>query len=71
MARVKKARVVRLLFCDFCGASQETCGLLIQGRDEVHICASCVSRCAEMVVEDAKANELSVTNQAGAALELP
>lgn len=52
MATVKKARVLRMLFCDFCGQSQETCKLLIQGRDQVHICDHCVSVCADMLLEE-------------------
>jgi ATP-dependent protease Clp ATPase subunit len=54
MARIKKARVLRMLFCDFCGAGQDKRQLMIQGRDEVHICNKCVDVCLEMLVEHEK-----------------
>ena len=49
MAKVKRLKVLRLLFCDFCGKSQDECPLLIQGRDGVHICRACIAVCVEMV----------------------
>ena len=52
MANLKKAKILRMLYCDFCGASQESALLMIQGRDEVHICETCVGVCARMVLSE-------------------
>jgi ATP-dependent protease Clp ATPase subunit len=64
MAVGKKARVLRMLFCDFCGGSQETCLLLIQGRDEVHICDKCVDVCAGMVLDHHKKQQPTLLESA-------
>ena len=60
MADVKKARVLRMLFCDFCGQSHEGGALLIQGRDQVHICDKCVGMCADMLIEEHKKSQPSL-----------
>ncbi len=64
MAGIKKTRVLRMLFCDFCGTSQETCSLLIQGRDEVHICDKCVAVCADMILERHKDDQPTLLESA-------
>jgi len=60
MARTKKSRVLRMMFCDFCGADQGLRAILIRGRDEVHICDQCVAKCAEMVIEEHRKQELAL-----------
>lgn len=47
----KKSKVILMLFCDFCGLSQNQCGALVRGRDEVHICSECVSVCVDLLAE--------------------
>lgn len=66
MATAKKARLLRMLFCDFCGRSHEVCELLIQGRDEVHICDVCVNVCAEMVLSQHKKDTPTIVGTEGA-----
>lgn len=52
MAAHKRLRVIRMLFCDFCGRSHTECELLIKGRDEVHICDQCATVVLGMVLEE-------------------
>lgn len=52
MANTKKAKVLLLLFCDFCGKAQDRCDVLIRGRDDVHICSACVAVCVDILAEN-------------------
>lgn len=59
MARTKKLRVLRVLFCDFCGRSQADLDLaagelLVAGRDGVHICTRCVAICVDLINKDTR-----------------
>jgi hypothetical protein len=60
VATVKKTKVIRMLFCDFCGKSQAESSLLIRGRDEVHICPGCVETCVEILNADYEKNKLKL-----------
>jgi ATP-dependent protease Clp ATPase subunit len=52
MRREKTSRLIRMLFCDFCGLKRQECRVLIEGRDFVHICDQCVVVCAEMIARE-------------------
>jgi hypothetical protein len=65
VATVKKTKVIRMLFCDFCGKSQAEAALLIRGRDEVHICPACVETCVEILNADYEKNKLKLESPEG------
>jgi hypothetical protein len=42
----------RNAYCSFCGKSYRDVGLLVEGKDLVHICATCVELCQDIVDQE-------------------
>ena len=68
MATGKRARVLRMLFCDFCGKSHEAVKVLIEGRDEVHVCDECVPVLAAMLMKHLEQQQPSLIDTPAASL---
>jgi ATP-dependent protease Clp ATPase subunit len=56
----KKSRVLRMLFCDYCGKDQSACKVLIEGRDQTHICDVCVGVCVALLHQQNEQDALKV-----------